>query len=247
MGPPIVLYDYQPTRGGEHPRNFLKGFSGYLHVDGYPDYHKVQSVKLVGCFAHARRKFDEALKALPPSQDKTGTVAHQGLQFCNQLFAIERERKDKATEERYRIRQEQSRPVLDAYLAWLRQERSRTLPKSKLGEAIGYSLNQWDKLTAFLEDGRLEIDNNRSERAIKPFVIGRKNWLFANTPRGAKASSIIYSVMETAKENGLNPFKYLVYLFEQLPQLSDPKNPEALDKLLPWSTSLPLSCRVFKS
>ena len=245
-GPPIVLYDYRPSRGGEHPRNFLMGFSGFLHVDGYSGYHKVQGVTLVGCWAHARRKFDEALKVLPPSQDKTETVAQQGLQYCNKLFAIERELKDSTPEKRYTIRQEQSRPVLDAYLLWLRQQRSRTLPKSKLGEAIGYSLNQWEKLTAFLEDGRLEIDNNRSERAIKPFVIGRKNWLFANTPRGAKASSIIYSIMETAKENGLNPFKYLMYLFEQLPQLLDPKNPEMLDKLLPWSTSLPLTCHVFK-
>ncbi|HDI6354039.1 TPA: transposase, partial [Escherichia coli] len=155
--------------------------------------------------------------------------------------------KDATREERYAIRMERSRPVLDAYLAWLRKQRSRTLPKSLLGQAIAYSLNQWDKLTAFLKDGRLEIDNNRSERSIKPFVIGRKNWLFANTPRGAKASSIIYSVIETAKENGLNPFKYLMYVFEQLPQLSDPKNPEALDSLLPWSPSLPLTCRMLKS
>ena len=154
----------------------------------------------------------------------------------------------KATaEERHTIRQERSLPVLDAYLAWLKQQRSRTLPKSKLGEAITYSLNQWEKLTAFLKDGRLEIDNNRSERAIKPFVIGRKNWLFANTPRGAKASATIYSVIETAKENSLNPFKYLQYLFEQLPQLADPKDPDELDKLLPWSASLPLTCRVFKN
>jgi transposase len=245
--PPIVLYDYQPSRGGEHPRNFLKGLSGYLHVDGYSGYHKVSGVKLVGCWAHARRKFDEALKVLPASADKTGTAAHQGLQFCNQLFAMERELKDTTPEERHTIRLERSRPVLDAYLAWLRQQRSRMLPKSALGEAITYSLNQWDKLTTFLKDGRLEIDNNRSERAIKPFVIGRKNWLFANTPRGAKASSIIYSIIETAKENQLNPFKYLMYLFEQLPQLPDPKNLEALDSLLPWSASLPLTCRVFKS
>ena len=183
---------------------------------------------------------------MPPS-DKPETVAHQGLQFCNQLFAIERELKDVTSEERYTIRMERSLPILNAYSAWLRQERSRTLPKSALGQAITYSQNQWDKLTAFLKDGRLEIDNNRSERAIKPFVIGRKNWLFANTPRGATASSIIYSVIETAKENGLNPFKYLMYLFEQVPQLSDPKDPEALDSLLPWSPSLPLTCRVFKS
>jgi transposase len=209
MGPPIILYDYRPTRGGEHPRNFLAGFSGYLHVDGYPGYHKVSGVTLVGCWAHARRKFDEALKVLPASQNKTETAAQQGLHFCNQLLAIERELKDATPEERYTIRMERSRPVLDAYLVWLREQRSRTLPKSLLGEAIAYSLNQWDKLTAFLKDGRLEIDNNRSERAIKPFVIGRKNWLFANTPRGAKASAIIYSVIETAKENQLNPFKYL--------------------------------------
>jgi transposase len=244
---PIVLYDYRPTRGGEHPRNFLQGFSGYLHVDGYPGYHKVKDVTLVGCWAHARRKFDEALKALPLSQDKTATAAQQGLAFCNQLFAIERNLVKATPEERYTIRQEQSRLILDAYLAWIKQQRSRTLPKSKLGEAITYSLNQWEKLTAFLKDGRLEIDNNRSERAIKPFVIGRKNWLFANTPRGAKASATIYSVIETAKENGLNPFKYLQYLFEQLPQLAEPKHPDALDQLLPWSPSLPLSCRVFKT
>src|SRR5690606_1706372 len=165
----------------------------------------------------------------------------------NQLFAIERELNDESPEKRFTSREERSRPVLDAYLAWLRHQRSRTLPKSKLGEAITYSLNQWDKLTEFLKDGRLEIDNNRSERSIKPFVIGRKNWLFANTPRGAKASATIYSVIETAKENGLNPFKYLMYLFEQLPQLQDPRDPEDLDKLLPWSGSLPLTCRVFKS
>ncbi|ULO10088.1 IS66 family transposase [Paenibacillus sp. 19GGS1-52] len=247
MGPPIVLYDYRPTRGGENPRDYLNGFSGYLHVDGYAGYHKVKGVTLVGCWAHARRKFDEALKALPPSSDKAETASKQGLQFCNELFAIERELKDAAPEERYNIRMERSRPILDAYLAWLKQQRSRTLPKSLLGQAIAYSMNQWEKLTAFLKDGRLELDNNRSERSIKPFVIGRKNWLFANTPRGAKASAVIYSVIETAKENGLNPFQYLKYLFEQLPQLSDLNDLEVLDSLLPWSSTLPTACRVFKS
>jgi transposase len=246
-GPPIVLYDYRPTRAGEHPRNYLNGFRGYLHVDGYPGYHKVKDVTLVGCWAHARRKFDEALKALPPASDKAGTTTQQGLRFCNALFAIERELKETAPKERHTIRMERSKPILDAYLAWLRQQRSRTLPKSLLGQAIAYSLNQWNKLTAFLKDGRLEIDNNRSERSIKPFVIGRKNWLFANTQRGAKASANIYSVIETAKENGLNPFQYLMYVFQQLPQLPDPTDPAALNSLLPWSPTLPLACRVFKS
>jgi transposase len=243
---PAVIYDYQKTRGGEHPRNFLSGFKGYLHVDGYAGYHKVAGVTLVGCWAHARRKYDEALKAAPPQlKEQRETVASQGLAYCNALFAIERDLKDATPEERHAQRQKRSLPIVEAYSAWLRQQRSRTLPKSLVGKAITYSLNQWEKLTAFLKDGRLEIDNNRSERSIKPFVIGRKNWLFANTPRGAKASAAIYSVIETAKENGLNPFQYLMYLFEQLPQLQNPRDPEALESFLPWSTSLPLTCRVF--
>jgi transposase len=244
-GPPIIVYDYQKTRGGEHPRKFLSGFSGYLHVDGYAGYHKVSHVTLVGCWAHARRKFDEALKALPASNSSAPVVAKEGLDFCNRLFAIERDLQAASPEERYTIRMERSRPILDAFSAWLRTQRSRVLPKSALGQAITYCRNQWDKLEAFLKDGRLELDNNRSERSIKPFVIGRKNWMFSNTPRGAQASAMIYSIIETAKENGLNPFVYLTYLFESLPQLPDPKDHDALDKLLPWSQTLPLSCRVF--
>jgi transposase len=119
------------------------------------------------------------------------------------------------------------------------------LPKGLLGVAITYTINQWEKLNVFLNDGRLEIDNNRSERAIKPVVIGRKNFLFSNTPRGAKSSAIIYSVVETAKANGLNPQLYLQHLFERMPQLPDPTDSEALSKLAPWSASLPLTCRVF--
>jgi len=168
------------------------------------------------------------------------------LDFCNRLYAIERKAEGLPPEERLNIRQEQSRPVLDAFLAWLLKQKDRVLPKSATGTAITYCLNQWDRLQGYLLDGRLEIDNNRSERSIKPFVIGRKNWLFANTPRGAGASAIIYSIIETAKENRLHPFYYLTYLFEKLPQLSD-RDKEALDKLLPWSPSIPLTCRVFNS
>ncbi|MGG1664605.1 IS66 family transposase [Brevibacillus sp. NRS-1366] len=241
---PVVVYDYQRTRGGEHPRDFLAGFQGYLHVDGYAGYHKVKDVTLIGCWAHARRKYDEALKVAPQAKDNPESVAAQGLAYCNQLFAIERKLKDATPEERHKVREEQSRPVLDAYFTWLRQQRARTMPKSLIGQAIAYSLNQWEKLTAFLKDGRLELDNNRSERSIKPFVIGRKNWLFANTPRGAAASAAIYSVIETAKENGLHPFRYLEYLFEQLPQLSDLHDPKALEPFLPWSSSLPDTCRL---
>jgi transposase len=244
-GPPIVLYEYQPSRTGDHPKAFLAGFSGYLQVDGYSGYHKVADATLVGCWAHARRKFDEALQALPDGKRTKTVAAREGLDFCNRLYAVERELKEVSPKERHKVRMEQSRPILDAFLAWLQQQKSRALPQSLFGKAITYCLNQWDKLVAFLEDGRLEIDNNRGERSIKPFVIGRKNWLFANTPRGAKASAIIYSILETAKENQLHPANYLTYLFERLPNLQDPKDPVALDILLPWSPAIPLTCRVF--
>jgi transposase len=239
-GPPVILYDYQQTRASKHPQRFLAGFRGYLHVDGYAGYNGLSAVTLVGCWAHARRKFAEALKSLPASANSTAVTAQEGLAFCNQLFAIEREAKEMSPEERLALRIESSQPVLEAFFAWLRIQTPKVLPKSALGQAIKYCRNQWERLEAFLADGRLEIDNNRSERSIKPFVIGRKNWLFANSTRGARSSAIIYSIVETAKENGLNPLNYLTYLFEELPNL-DTKH---LDTLLPWSPTIPDRCRV---
>lgn len=243
-GPPIVLFEYQPTRAGQHPRTFLKGFQGFLHVDGYAGYESLPGVTLIGCWAHARRKFVEAIQVLPPAQRKQGgTTAHAGLEFCNQLFEIERDLKEATAQERLAARQLRSRGVLDRFRAWLDLVSVSALPKSKLGEAVGYCLNQWSKLCGFLKDGRLELDNNRSERSIKPFVIGRKNWLFANTPKGARSSATIYSLVETAKENGLNPQAYLTYLFERLPQLNL-KDTAAVDALLPWSEQVQARCRV---
>ncbi len=185
----------------------------------------------------------EWLKITHKSLNSTAIIS---LTFCNQLFAIERDIKDLSYEERYQIRLERSKPVLDAFSSWLREQTPKTLPKSALGKAIKYCRNQWDKLAVFLEDGRLEIDNNRSERSIKPFVIGRKAWIFASTPRGAKASAVTYSIVETAKENGLNPFTYLTYLFESLPNI-DKEDVNAINQLLPWSQSLPESCRIKKN
>jgi transposase len=243
-GPPIVLFEYQRTRAGEHPIKFLKGFVGWLHVDGYAGYEGLAGVTLVGCWAHARRKFTDAINVLPtPERKKGGTFAHQGLAFCNKLFEIERDLHDVTPEERFAAREQRSRPVLEKFRVWLDALEGKVLPKSALGEAITYCRNQWPKLLGFLQDGRLELDNNRSERAIKPFVIGRKNWLFANTPRGAKSSAIIYSIVETAKENGLVPFAYLTYLFEQLPNINV-KDLEALDLLMPWSDAVQAKCRV---
>lgn len=244
-GPAMVLFDYQTTRASKHPRQFLSGFKGYLQVDGYAGYNGLPDITLVGCWAHARRKFDEALKALPKEQRNAAVAAREGLDFCNQLFAIEREYHDVTPDERYKARLEHSRPVLEAFLAWLKYQGPRVLPKSAFGQAITYCRNQWEKLAAFMQDGRLELDNNRGERSIKPFVIGRKNWLFSNTPKGAKASATIYSIVESAKENGLNPYSYLQYLFERLPNI-DIQDQSMLDELLPWSSTLPSECRIQK-
>jgi transposase len=244
-GPPIVLYDYQMTRSGEHPRKFLQGFTGYLHVDGYAGYDNLPNVILVGCWAHARRKFDEALKALSPDQRKQPSKAQEGLDFINKLFAIERGLKNCTDEERKRQRDILSRPVVDAFEAWLNHLADAVLPKCALGTAVKYCRGQWSKLIRFLEDGRLEIDNNRAERSIKPFVMGRKAWLFSNTPRGARASAIIYSIVETAKENRLNPHDYLVHLFRKLPNI-DVKNADELRSLLSWNVeALPPAAEAF--
>lgn len=243
-GPPAIVFDYQLTRAGEHPGRFLAGFTGYLHVDGYAGYEKVSGVTLVGCWSHARRKFDEALKVAPPAVRLHGpAAAKRGLAYCNRLFAIERKLKNMSHEQRWAQRQELSKPVLAEFREWLAEQKQSVLPKGALAKAITYCENQWPKLVVFLADGRLELDNNRSERTIRPFVIGRKNWLFANTPRGARASAVIYSVVETAKENGLNPFRYLEYLFEQLPNV-DITDPDVLDTLLPWSKALPAACHA---
>ena len=211
----IVLYEYQPTRKAEHAEYFLQGFSGWLHADGYQGYHRLPgNIRVVGCWAHARRKFDEALQTLPKEMQKDAPAAI-GECYCSRLFKLE-----------------QAKPVLDALLSWANEMQAKTAPKSALGRAIHYLLEQWPYLARYLEDGRLELSNNRAERSIKPFVMGRKNWLFANTPGGAQASAVIYSLIETAKENGLDPYRYLLWVLQNAPQLSETDETWA-EKLLP--------------
>ena len=217
---PIVLYEYQPSRKGAHAEEFLKGFSGYLHADGYQGYHKLpENIRVVGCWAHARRKFDEALNAIPPDK-REGSAALTGLQYCNELFAWEKRFEALAPEERHTQRLEREKPVLDALSSWADSISGSVAPKSALGKALHYLREQWPYLIRYLEDGRLELSNNRAERSIKPFVIGRKNFLFANSPLGAQSSAVIYSLIETAKENGLDPYSYLVWALEQAPGLA---------------------------
>ena len=154
------------------------------------------------------------------------------------LFTIERDLKDVSDQERYEKRLELSRPVLDEFHGWIKRMRQQAMPKSVFGQAVIYCLNQWQELNSFLLDGRLEIDNNRAERSIKPFVISRKNFLFSNTPKGARSSAMVYSVIETAKENGLTPYDYLKFLFEQIPNV-DMKDETVLEQQMPWSDLLP--------
>jgi transposase len=235
LRPPIALFEYQQTRASEHAIAFLKGFVGYLCADGYQAYDKVPGAMSVGCWAHARRRFHEAFLVLPAAAQRKGNTAERiGLEYCNRLYKIEESLKECSPEERKVARLERSKPVLDEFQAWLNKSVTTVAPKSKIGQAIAYSRSQWKKLNGYLLDGRLEIDNNRSERTIKPFVIGRKNWLFANTPNGAKASAVIYSIVETAKENGLDPYAYLEFLFEKLPATTIP----ALPTLLPWTAAV---------
>lgn len=214
-GTPTVLYEYQPSRKQEHPKRFLDGWGGFLHADGYAGYHNLPTeIMVVGCWAHARRKFDEALKATS-KQDQPGSGALIGKRYCDKLFAIEQQILDLSPEDRLLKRREQAQPVLDEFWAWMKSQ-ERYLTKNAFGRAVHYTLGQWKYLERYLLDGRLEISNNRAERSIKPFVIDRKNFLFANTPRGARSSAVMFSIIETAKENDLNPFDYLVQLFRTL-------------------------------
>nr|WP_263459155.1 IS66 family transposase [Bathymodiolus platifrons methanotrophic gill symbiont] len=235
---PIVLYEYQATRAGAHAANFLQGFSGHLQVDGYAGYHALASDDciLVGCMAHARRKFDEALKALPKESRKNKMgMAQTALRKFARLYALEKQFKGLTIEQRYLLRLEKSKPLLEDLKQWCDNNLTKTAKDSAIGKAIRYTINQWDSLTRYIDDGNIQIDNNAAERHIKPFVIGRKNWLFNQTPRGANASALLYSLVQTAVANNLEPFDYLKYLLTALPKLGRHYKPEALDQFLPWN------------
>ena len=232
--PNIVLYDYQNSRAGRCARDYLDGYQGYLQVDGYAGYEQSEAT-LVGCFAHARRKFIEVQRA--QVKGKTGK-ADWAIGHIRKLYRIESEIKDEDPAEKQAQRRALAKPLLDQFKAWLDQSALQVPPKSAVGKAIAYSLGQWSKLERYIEDGNLQIDNNRAERAIKPFVIGRKNWLFSNTANGAQASAMLYSLIETAKANGLIPFDYLHHLLEELPKKS-----LEIEQLLPWNVDLPINIK----
>ena len=219
---PVLRYQYHPTRAGSVPLTYLAGFKGYVQTDGYNGYDALgrkPGIIMVGCWAHARRKFHEVLQAAGPPVAKRRLAAEEALEFIARLYRIEKEARAKelSVPELYELRQQQAQPVLVEFKQWLEQKAPLTPPGGLLGKAIGYTLNQWSRLIVYLQDGRLRPDNNLVENAIRPFVVGRKNWLFSGHPRGAEASAFLYSLIETAKANGLKPYAYMRYLFDQLP------------------------------
>jgi transposase len=226
---PIVLYHYDPGRGAEVAKRLLEGFSGYLQTDGYAGYHAavaVHGLTPVGCMAHARRKFMEAVKA--QGRHKKRGKAHRGLTLIQKLYRIEKQARQLSPEDRHQQRQQQAKPILDEIRTWLDQALLHVPPTSATGKALHYLHNEWGKLIRYLDDGRLEIDNNAAENAIRPFVLGRKNWLFSDSVGGVKASANLYSLIETTKANRLEPYAYLRFLFTELPKAQSVAQIEAL-------------------
>ena len=234
---PILIYQYHPTRAGDVANAFLRDFAGTVQTDGYSGYDFLDTrepIRHIGCWAHARRKFTDVTKALGKKR-KTG-AADVALKYIRKLYAVEKKIRagNSSSEEIYEIRQGESKPILDDFEKWLRKKKLQTPPKGLLGKAVTYTLNQWHRLVGYIEDGNLSIDNNMAENSIRPFVLGRKNWLFSGTPEGAQASALLYSLIETAKVNKLEPYTYLRYIFEKLPVAVTLEDYEAL---LPWNIS----------
>lgn len=237
---PIILYDYQPSRNGDHAVTFLKDFKGYVHSDGFAGYNKLNGIIRCGCWAHLRRKF---LEAIPERKTDAApfTNAETGRDYCNRLFKIEEELADLTPEKRYDKRHELEKPVLEAFWCWLKN--LTVLKGSALGKAVTYAKNQKQYMENYLLDGRCSISNNAAENSIRPFTVGRKNWLFSDTPKGASASAAVYSIVETAKANGLDVYTYLEYLLLYMPDTDWQNHPENLENLMPWSKAAQTECK----
>jgi transposase len=231
---PITVFRYDPSRSQAVPTQWLTAEVNALMIDGYKGYDsacKDYQIQRLGCWAHARRKFVDAQKLQP--KGKTGK-ADQAIAFIQKLYLIEKQIKDDPPDQRYIIRQQQAKPIIDKIKDWLDKSLLHVPPKTALGTALQYLHNQWDRLIGYLDDGTYPIDNNLAENAIRPFAVGRKNWLFANSQAGAKASANLYSLIQTAKANDLNPYEYLKQIFIALPNAT---TVEDIEKLLPWVKS----------
>jgi transposase len=242
---PVVLFDYDPSRGKEVASRLLDGFEGYLQCDGMGSYDTVwhrQGLKQLGCFDHARRKYVEAQKAAKPAGKgkKVGTVtkADVAIGKINALYRLERAIKDLPSREKYQQRQKIAKPLLDDLKSWLEKNIGGVIKGDLTYKAMYYTLNQWPKLIRYCEDGRLHISNAGAENAIRPFAVGRRRWLFSDTPKGAHASAVHYSLVESCKANGINPDEYYREILAKLPYAD---TVEKLEDLLPWKVKERLS------
>lgn len=246
---PIVLYEYQKTRDHRHPREFYKDFQGILVTDGLNQYHiiekEIEGLKNANCWAHARRSFMDAVKAMTDRNAAKQSVAYQALVRISSFYKLEETFRNMSAEERLRARQKSVKPLVEEFFAWAKKNLQGQLPKSATAKGLSYCINQEEYLKVFLEDGEVPIDNSASERSIRTFCIGKKNWVLFDSIKGAQSSAVIYSISETAKLNNLSTYNYFKHLLTELPKLADRDgniDTKALDPLLPWAKELPDIC-----
>ncbi len=243
-GPPIILYKYTQTRSGDHAKNFLLGFSGFHVSDAYDGYEKVQGITRCLCFSHLRRYYLNAIPLDSGKKEIPGSGGSIGRAYCDKLFKYERKWKELSPEERKKNRLIYSVPVLEAFFAWA--ETTNTY-QDDLKKALNYTLNHKKYFMNFLLDGRIPLSNNLSEIAVKPVALTRKNSLFSDSVQGAEASALVFSIINTATANGLDAYKYLEYIFRQLPNLNFTPDDPILDEYLPWSEKVQLECKIQKT
>lgn len=239
-----ALFYYTRTRAGEHARHLLLGYEHYLITDAYAGYEKISGIKRALCWSHVRRYYAESIPLDNAGKEISGSKGAEGRAYCDLLFKIEKEISSLSPEEKLKKRQERSKPVLEAFWSWVEKTSALYTTNEKLTTALKYSKNQKKYLETFLEDGRIPISNNACENAIRPFATGRRAWLFADTPKGAKASAVVYTIVETAKANDLNVYRYLEYLLEKMPNTDFYNHPKLVEEYLPWSPNLPDCCRM---
>lgn len=246
----VVIYEYQKTRKKDHPKEFLKDFEGTIVTDGYQSYHGLAResngrIKVAGCWIHTLRKYKDAIRSMTNSGQDTaaGTLASKAIEMIQTMMHKDNLMNDLSPEERYRQRQEKIAPLVDEYFEWVKENRPKVTRQSKTGKAFTYSVEQEPYLREFLADGNIPMENNAAERAIRPFTIGRKNWVMCDTIHGAEDSAIIYSITETAKANDLKPYEYLKHLLTEIPKHMEDTSLNFLEELLPWSDKLPTECR----
>lgn len=245
--PPIRLFEYQPSRSGDCAVAFLKGFRGVLVHDQFSGYNKLEGVTHAGCWAHLRRRFVEVARNAgqhdDPAKKKRTALSQQAIEKMQPIYALEEKAKALAPEERQKLRLSQEKPLVEAFFAWAETTLPLVAPKCKLAEAFRYALKAKDALCVYLGNGCVSMTNNPAENAIRPFTVGRKNWLFSDSPKGAAASAAIYSLVETAKANGLDPEKYLAYVLTNMPDKTFKDNPALLEEFMPWAKAAQEACK----